>query len=319
MITLDTLFGITVLGSWLFAIIESIAMWFFVPFLFRVGVRVKTVQGIDVKLDRFKIGIEYATDHAKFIRISKDSCLFRHRHSFFQLHTGFPVNGEILQCDSGSFLIWRVPLSSSLLLTLWLIGGLISGMLLLFRLDIAGGFFVLGGSIGFALISVMISVGVEGERARIALSEIKILSETKEQPLNMSALFFKLKILEKSSENFSRETAKAQLQDGEHIIKTFIGQKHDSPYLQASSFSAMWYCVTLTQSMLVLIELDSSQNPLNIKRIPFSQVVSANFEKGWLNTDKISLDFGTDGVLVLDVKHSLRHQTQALCSVFNHM
>jgi hypothetical protein len=226
------------------------------------------------------------------------------------------VKGEILQCESGLVLIWRVPLGTSVFLTLWLIGGLISGILSLFRLDIAAGLSTIGASIGFILIFIMISVGIEGERARIALSEIKTLSETYKPPLNTSALLYKLNLLEKSSENFSREIAKAQLQNGEHIIKTFIGQKHTSAQMQ-DSFSANWYCVTLTQSMLVLIELDSSQNPLSAKRIPLSQVISANLEKGWLNTDKISLDFGSNGTLDLNVKHSLRNQAQAICSVFS--
>jgi hypothetical protein len=314
--TLTNLFGIVVLGSWLLAGIESISMWFFVPFLLRIGVKVKTVQGVDVNLEHFKIGIEYATEHAKFIRTSKNSCLFCHRLFFFQFHTAFPVKGEILQRESGLFLIWRVPLGTSIFLMLWLIVGLISGILSLFRLDIVAGLSAIGASIGFTLIFIMISVGIEGERARIALSEIKTLSETYEPPLNTSALFYKLNLLEKSSENFSREIAKTQLQNGEHIIKTFIGQKHISSQMQ-DSFSANWYCVTLTQSTLVLIELDSSQNPLSAKRIPLSQVISANLEKGWLNTDKISLNFGSDGILDLKVKHSLRNQTQALCSVFS--
>jgi len=313
---LPTLFGIAVLGLWLFALIESTAIWLFVPFLFRMGVKVKTEQGIEVNLDRFKIGIEYATEHAKFIRISKNSCLFCHRYFFFQLHTPFPVKGEILQSDSGLLQIWKVPLSSSLFLTLLLIGGLISGILSLSHLDIATGFSAIGASIGIALIFIMISVQIEGERARTALSEIKTLSETSEPRLNTSALFYKLNLLEKSSENFSREIAKTQLQNGEHIIKTFIGQKRVSPQKQSASFSANWYCLALTQSMLLLIELDSRQHPSSVKRIPLFQVISADFEKGWLHTDKISLNFGSDGILNLNVKHSLRNQTQALCSVF---
>jgi hypothetical protein len=317
---LTTLYEIVAFGSWLLAGIESIAMWLFLPFLFRVGVKVKTVEGIDINLDRFKIGIEYATEHAKFKRISENSCLFRHRYRFFsfQYQTPFPVKGEILQHGSGSCLIWRVPLGTSIFFSLWLLGGVIIGITALIRLEIAAGFYALGLSIGVTLIFIMISVGVEAQRAWTALSEIRTLSEIKEQSLNISPLFYKLNILEKSSEYFSRKIAMPQLQDGEHIIKTFIGQKRISPYIQDSSFSASWYCVTLTQSMLILIKLDSSQNPLSVKRIPFSQVTSANLEKGWLKKDKISLNFTSGEILDLEVKHSLRHQTLAFCSVFSH-
>ena len=115
----------------------------------------------------------------------------------------------------------------------------------------------------------------------------------------------------------SHETARSQLQSGEHIIKTFIGQKRASASTQPSSFHPGWYCVTLTQAMLVLIELDSNQKPVSVRRIPFSQVLNADFEKSWLNPDRVSLDFGTNHFLDLNVNHALRNQAQALCSVFS--
>jgi len=308
------------MSAWLFAFIEAIAVWLFVPFLFRMGPKVKTVQNVDINFGRFKLGREYATAHAKFKRISKDTCLFRQRsqwNSFFHFNTPFPVRGEISQSENGSLLIWRVPLGTSLFFAIALFVGLISGILSLSRLEIAAGLSVIVGPIGITSVFVMLSALIEGERARTAFSEIKTRSETIEKPADASALFYKLNLLEKSGENMSRETAKAQLQSGEHIIKTFIGQKRASTPTHPSSFPAAWYSVTLTQAMLLLIELDSDQKPVSVRRIPFSQVLSADFEKSWLNPDKVSLDFGTNYFLDLNVKHSLRHQAQALCSVFS--
>jgi hypothetical protein len=47
------------------------------------------------------------------------------------------------------------------------------------------------------------------------------------------------------------------------------------------------------------------------------KLLSADFEKGWLNPDKVSLDFGTNYFLDLNVNHARRNQAQALCSVFS--
>jgi hypothetical protein len=315
--TLSTLFQILFVGIWLFAMIEVIATWLFVPFFFRLGPKVKTVQKVDINLGRFKIGKEYTTAHAKFIRISKDTCLFRHRDSFFHSHTPFPVKAEISQSEIGSFLIWRVPLSTSIFFGLVLISLLTGGILSLLRMETAADFSAIGWTIGFTLVLVMLSAGVEGKRARTAFSEIKTLSETFEKPIDPTVLFYKLNLSEKSGENMSRETARTQLQSGEHIIKTFIGQKRASAPTHPSPFPAGWYCVTLTQAMLVLIELDPDQKPVSVRRIPFSQVLSADFEKGWLNPDRVSLDFGTNYFLDLNVNHALRNQAQALCSVFS--
>ena len=125
-----------------------------------------------------------------------------------------------------------------------------------------------------------------------------------------------------ASEYLSREIARGQLQSGERIIKTFIGKKHVSPgqsALGASSthFAASWYCVALTQSMLTLIELDFLWKPLDVKRVPFSDVVKAHLQTGWLNTDKIILYFGDGTVLELDITRSFRKQAQAIVSIFD--
>ncbi len=124
-----------------------------------------------------------------------------------------------------------------------------------------------------------------------------------------------------ASEYYSKELAKGQLQSGEHIIKSFIGKKHVSLGKTAiagvaANFASSWHCVALTQSTLILIELDFLWKPSNVKRFPCSDIVNAHYKIGWLNTDKISLDFGNGKVLDLDIAHTYRKSAQAVVSVF---
>jgi hypothetical protein len=127
---------------------------------------------------------------------------------------------------------------------------------------------------------------------------------------------------DQAREYYSREIARGQLQNDERIIKTFLGKKHASSGMialtgPAAFFAASFYCVALTQSTLLLIELDFLMKPLSVKRIPFSNIVKAHFKTGWLNTDRIAFDFGDEKVLDLDVGHSFRKQAQATASVFD--
>jgi len=125
-----------------------------------------------------------------------------------------------------------------------------------------------------------------------------------------------------ASDYFSREIAKGQLQNGERIIKSLIGKGYVSASAIALAgvipyFAASWYCITLTQSNLLVIELDFLMKPAGLHRFLYSEVVQASFTKNWLNKGKLQLDFGKGKVLVLDVTSSFAKQAQAIVSVFS--
>jgi hypothetical protein len=115
------LYGIAVIISAILIVIETNAMLFAPSFLFRFGLRIKTMRGIHIDLDSFEIGKEYKTAHVKFVRDSKNSCLFSRRFGFFS-NPHVAIKGEILQSESGTMLIWRIPLGSILFFSLWLFG-----------------------------------------------------------------------------------------------------------------------------------------------------------------------------------------------------
>ena len=125
-----------------------------------------------------------------------------------------------------------------------------------------------------------------------------------------------------ASDYFSREISKGQLQDGERIIKSLIGKGHVSASATALAgvipyFAASWYCITLTQSNLLVIELDFLMKPAGVQRFLYAEVEQASFAKDWLNKGKLQLDFGKGKVLVLDVTSSFVKQAQAIVSVFS--
>lgn len=317
------IFSIAVIGSWLLSVIEGIAIWLFFPFFFRIGVKVYTAQGRSINIDKFEIGEVYTTSHAKFKRINENSCLFRYQESPFKIHTPFPVKGEILRNDSGLSVIWRVPLGSTLFFLLWLTPWVLGGIISLFHLDIANGLFAIIVGIGFILFMIAISMPLENSRAQIALSELTISAENNLPAHQLNNVHIPLpKILDtQAGQTLSREISKKHIQDGEHIIKSFIGEKHFSFSKKDFDesqihFPADWYCVAITQSSLILTELDILHRPLNVKRIPFQEISSAKFEKRWFNTDKIIIEFKSKRILALDVNHLFRNQIQAFCSIF---
>ena len=163
-------------------------MWLFVPFLFRLGITVRTIQGIDFNSDHFEIGKVYETDHAKFKRVGENSCLFRYRHRIFQVRTAFPIKGEILRNKSGVLLIWRLPLGSFMFYVLWLLGWVCLGLSTMFHesqtqlLTVALGtgfafsvFATLAG-VGFAWFIYASSAIIERKRAGLAFSELQQFS-----------------------------------------------------------------------------------------------------------------------------------------------
>ncbi len=318
------LFYIAAIVSWLLTIIEGIAAWLFSPFFFRVGVKIFSEKGRNFNMDKFEIGEVYTTSHAKFKRVSEDSCLFRYREFFFKTNTPFPIKGEVLQDASGSSIIWRIPLGSTLFFLLWLIPWVLGGIVSLFRLDIANGLFSIIVGIGFVLFMIGISIPLESSRTQIALSEMAISAENNlpAKQINISHTPLPKILRTQAGETLSQDITKKQIQDGEHIIKSFIGEKHFSFSKKDFDesqihFPAEWYCVAITQSALIMTGLDILHRPLNVSRISFQEVNNAKFKKGWFNTDKIIIEFKSKRILELDVNHLFRNQTKAFCSVFN--
>ena len=89
---LNDILYIIFFGSFFLYIIEMICMWLLFPALGHLGIKINSTKGLPLFIDRLEIGKQYATDHAKFIRVSNNSCMFRCRNSFFKL---FAYSGEI--------------------------------------------------------------------------------------------------------------------------------------------------------------------------------------------------------------------------------
>ena len=180
----DWIFSFSVIGIMLVVIIESIAVYYFLPMFFRAGIKVKTTQGLNIQISQLEIGKIYETSHVRFKRINKNSCLFTHRFSFFQIRTPFPIKGEISLSESGTSLIWRIPLGSTLFWGLWLLVWCSSFFIDIYRLflkqinftDFAFTIFaVLFGLFWVSLIYAL-SEQTEEKRARLALSELLFFS-----------------------------------------------------------------------------------------------------------------------------------------------
>src|SRR5690242_2839984 len=110
------------IGLILFDMIELIATSFFVPALFRIGIKVRMIPDTNINLEHFEIGKEYKTKHIKLKRVSENSCLYFYRPSLFQMKTFFPIRYEILINEAGTqLIIWRMPLGSILIGLLWIV------------------------------------------------------------------------------------------------------------------------------------------------------------------------------------------------------
>jgi hypothetical protein len=115
------IYAVAVIISVLLVAVETNAMLFAPSILFRFGLRIKTIHGLRINLETFDIGKEYKTAHVKFVRFSKNSCLFSRRFGFFS-NVHVAIKGEILQTESGTIMIWRIPLGSTMFYSLWLLG-----------------------------------------------------------------------------------------------------------------------------------------------------------------------------------------------------
>jgi|CXWL01.1.fsa_nt_gi hypothetical protein len=181
---LESIYTIVGLGVVLFGIVESAATYFLAPTLFRIGIKTKTVQSIDVKFEQLEIGKEYKTSHARFKRISKNSCLFLYRSELFQIYTPFRVKGEVLQSKAGTLLIWRIELIPTIFVFLWLIlcvGSLVqnifqSSLNQLFSMDFASSVLATFFGIFCAWLLYALSAQIEEKRAQLAFSELLFFS-----------------------------------------------------------------------------------------------------------------------------------------------
>jgi hypothetical protein len=182
------IYYIAVIISALITLVESIAMLFTPSVLFRYGIRIKTFHGIRINLESFEIGREYKTDHAKFVRLSKNSCLLSRRFNFWS--SAFSVKSEILHTTSETVLIWRIPFGQPMFFSLWLLGW-ISPLFSIFQLtanQILTAEFAF--SISILLLSTLLflffccfALKSAQNKAKIAFSEILRLSLHKKSPV----------------------------------------------------------------------------------------------------------------------------------------
>ncbi len=176
------IYGIAVIISALIIVVEGNGILFSPSVLFLLGIRIKTMHGIKIDLDSFEIGKEYTTSKVKFVRLSKNSCVFSRRFGFFS-NGNVSIKGEILNTNSGTILIWRIPLGSTMFFSLWFLGW-ISPIFGIFQLTASQIFttdFLFYASILFGtsflfLFFYFASLNSEKKKAQIAFSEILFLS-----------------------------------------------------------------------------------------------------------------------------------------------
>ena len=173
---------IAVIVSALIIIVETNGMLFAPSFLFLFGIKIKTMYGININLDSFEIGKEYTTAHVKFVRFSKNSCVFSRRFGFFS-NAHVAIKGEILQTNSGTVLIWRIPFGSTMFFSLWLLGW-ISPFFGIFQLTASK---IFNAEFAFSVLVLLLttllvlfiyfySLKLEQKKAQLAFSEILFLS-----------------------------------------------------------------------------------------------------------------------------------------------
>jgi hypothetical protein len=123
--TLNSIFPFLLFGSFFLYIVETICTFLFFPALGRLGIKVYSINGMPLYFDGLEIGQQYETNHAKFIRVSKNSCIFRYRHSFLEPFTPLLMKGEIIRKKSVINLVYRVavgPVFLAICLFGWCIG-----------------------------------------------------------------------------------------------------------------------------------------------------------------------------------------------------
>ncbi len=176
------IYAVAVIISALVIVVEGNGMMFSPSVLFLLGFKIRTMNGININLDSFEIGKEYTTSKVKFVRLSKNSCVFSRRFGFFS-NGNISIKGEILKTNSGTILIWRIPLGSTMFFSLWFLGW-ISPVFGIFQLKASQIFttdFLFSASIlfGTSLLFLFIyfaSLNSEKKKAQIAFSEILFLS-----------------------------------------------------------------------------------------------------------------------------------------------
>jgi hypothetical protein len=174
------IYSILTIGSFLLYLVERFTTPSLESCLFRLGVKVRTFQETDVDLEQFEIGKVYETNHARLKRVNRNSCFFYYRQGFFQINTPFPIRGEVSRDKSGTLLIWRIPLGSTIFFSLVLLGWVIPPLIGMFQLNISQIFrsdFIV--SILATLAGVVFmwflyagSSSIEQKRARLAISEL---------------------------------------------------------------------------------------------------------------------------------------------------
>ncbi|MBL8078321.1 MAG: hypothetical protein JNM55_10205 [Anaerolineales bacterium] len=176
------IYAVAVIISALVIAVEGNGMMFSPSVLFLLGFKIKTMNGININLDCFEIGKEYTTSKVKFVRLSKNSCVFSRRFGFFS-NGNISIKGEILNTNSGTILIWRIPLGSTMFFSLWFLGWIspIFGIFQLTASQIFTADFLFNASILFGtsllfLFTYFASLNSEKKKAQIAFSEILFLS-----------------------------------------------------------------------------------------------------------------------------------------------
>ena len=159
-------------GSWLLAAIEMIAVQFFSPFFFRIGIPVYR-RTIDIETKKLKVeqNATIKKSEGKFRFSTGNMVYFRSQTFFFRLKTPFSFKAiGMLKPDNKIDIVARVPLGTTLFLLFWVICWTVGASIG------SSGFGVLGfGLIGwaFAGIIVLISYPIEKGRMDAMVAELK--------------------------------------------------------------------------------------------------------------------------------------------------
>src|SRR5437879_70329 len=153
-------------ASWFFAIVETIGMWRFWPWVYRSGLKIvdesipnrPVLSQLGAAIDLPSVKGQIESDQEVFFRVPFQ--LFS-----FKLHTPFPIKGSVIFSGNSARLVGRVPIGTVAFIATWLVAWTIGGFMAVnTNTTIDTTSFVLG---GWAFVAAMVAISLPIELHRI--------------------------------------------------------------------------------------------------------------------------------------------------------
>jgi hypothetical protein len=161
--------GALAIVSWFLAVLESIGMWLFCPWVFSLGPRVFRTSEVRAN-PKLLISSRFETRSAKFYVATPTECLFRHKSRFFGVSTPFPIKGRITLTPAGASVDGRIPLGTVGFFFFFLTGWSIFTVAMLYSpeqvINDSGIHPIMFGIFGFGFVAFIFAISLRLERAR---------------------------------------------------------------------------------------------------------------------------------------------------------